>query len=187
MASLKHLAAAASLAVLLPACATAPYDSSARVLQPPKTYRFLPDKAVLAAEEAAVSNTGYWHEQVEAAIARKLATKGYTEIKSGDTDLILAFHVIIHQDNKTTFLDNYAGYELSAKEQAEQADIRKYLTAPGAKNRSILIIDVIDPKKREVVWREWTQAPARERLTAREQQRRIEGAVKIIFSQFPPK
>ena len=186
MAFIKHIAAAAALLALLPACSTVPSDHSAQVLHPPKTYRFLPDKAVLAAQEAAVSNTAYWHDQVEAAIARKLATRGYTEIKSGDTDLIVAFHVIIHQGNKTTFLDNYAGYELSAKEQAEQADIRQYLNGPGAKDRSILIVDVIDPQKREVVWREWTQAPAREHLTAREQQRRIEGAVKIIFSQFPP-
>ncbi len=194
MGYFKPIALALTVASLFSACAgprhrsTVEHRSEAEVLAPPKTFHFLPDKAVAAAEEAGVSNAPFWHAEVEKAISAKLNKKGYREDPSASTDLIVAFHVIIQHGKETTFLDNYAGYRLSAKEQAEQADIERYLNAPGSKDRRILIVDIIDPTKREVVWREWTQAPIRSsKLTAAQQSKGITAAVKKIFSEFPPK
>lgn len=172
--------------LLFAGCASTRHRTTQDLLTPPKTFQFLPDKAILAAEEASVSNAVYWHTEVEKAIAYQMVLKGFAEQTTGPTDLLVAFHVIIQHGEQTTFLDNYAGYSLSAKEQAEQADIEKYLTAPGSKDRSILIVDVIDPVKRQIVWREWTQAPARTRVSAAQRERAIQRAVRKIFSDFPP-
>src|SRR5690606_16253367 len=136
MRSLFTLAAAL---LLLAGCASTRHRTTQDLLTPPKTFQFLPDKAILAAEDASVTNAVYWHTEVEKAIAYHLVLKGFNEQTTGSTDLLVAFHVILQHGEQTTFLDNYSGYSLSEKEQAEQADIEKYLTAPGSKDRSILI------------------------------------------------
>ncbi|HWL53018.1 MAG TPA: DUF4136 domain-containing protein [Chthoniobacteraceae bacterium] len=178
--------ALAATLLLFAGCASTRHRTTQELLTPPKTFQFLPDKAILAAEEAAVSNAVYWHTEVEKAIAYQLVLKGFSEQTTGSTDVLVAFHVILQRGEQTTFLDNYSGYSLSAKEQAEQADIEKYLTAPGTKNRSILIVDVIDPVKQQVVWREWTQAPTRTGVSTAQRERAIQKAVRKIFSDFPP-
>lgn len=183
---MRSFAALVSTLLLFAGCASTSHRTTQDILTPPKTFQFLPDKAILAAEEASVSNAGYWHTEVEKAIAYQLVLKGFSEKTAGPSDVVIAFHVIVQRGEQTTFLDNYAGYSLSAKEQAEQADIEKYLTAPGNKNRSILIVDVIDPVKRQVIWREWTQAPARTKVSATQLEKGIQRAVKKIFSDFPP-
>jgi hypothetical protein len=184
----KPLVLLAAAAAFLPACAS--LNSSAdRRLVPPKSYDFLPDKAIVAAEAAGVSNAPYWHRQVEKSIETQLAQKGYVRNSGDSRNLLVAFHVITQHGNKVALLDNYAGYNLSAQERAEQAHIEDFLKAPGAKNRRILIVDVIDPAKREVVWREWVQAPDRTlgRRNAAKQQQAIDRAVSEVLSKFPPK
>jgi len=188
MKFLKPLVLLAAAAVFLPACAS--LNSSAdRRLAAPKSYDFLPNKAIVAAEEAGVSNAPYWYGQVEKSIEAQLAAKGYVRANGDSRNLLVAVHVISQHGKQVSLLDNYAGYNLSARERAEQAHIDEFLKAPGAKDRRILIVDVIDPAKREVVWREWVQAPDRTptRRNAAKQQHAIDRAVAEILSKFPAK
>ncbi len=177
---------AAVTTLLAASCSSVPRGGS--FLAPPKSYAFLPDKTMEAADAAGLSNMPYWHSKVEEAISAELGKKGYTlasNVRAGE--LVVAIHVITQRGNKTSFLDNYFGYTLSAKEQAEQPELITFLQTPGAKNRAILIIDVIDPVKREVVWRDWTQNPIKRQINAKVQEQRIVAAVHKILSGFPPK
>lgn len=178
--------ALAAALVLLPSCASISPSSGDDRLRPPQTYYHLPDKAVDAGD--AVSNVGYWHHEVEKAIDRQLKAKGFTAA-GPDAPLFVAFHVISQHGREFTLLDNYQGYKLSPKEQKEQKEIENFLTSPGAKDRRILIIDVIDAKQRQIIWRDWVQAPDKPinaRRTAKEQARQIDKAVAFIMAKFPP-
>lgn len=187
MRFLYSLAAAVSL-VLVTSCSTVPRGEDLSVLNPPKSFAFLPDKTMIAADEAGLSNAPYWHGKVEEAIAVDLTRKGYTLVSDPRAgQLLVAMHVITQRGDQTTFLDNYSGYTLSAKEQAEQPEIETFLKTPGNANRSILIIDVIDPQQRVILWRDWTQAPLRKHPSAKTLERGITRAVHRILSGFPPK
>lgn len=185
--TIKYTAAILALA-LLPACTTVRQHTTVvdKRLIAPKSYSFLPDKSVLAAEEAGVSNAPYWHRQTEKAIERVLEKKGYVRTREGRGDLVIAFHRLDQWGKNFTVLDNYSGYRLSAKEQREQAESIAKLVAnvkPG-KERHTLVIDVIDPEQREVVWREMTHSNATLRSTAKNQ-KYIEEAVEKILKHFP--
>jgi len=173
---------------LLPACGTLRQSSSGvdRRLVPPKSYSFLPDKSALAAEEVG-SNAPYWHQQTEKAIERVLEKKGYVRAKEGRGDLVIAFHRVDQWGKNLTILDNYSGYTLSPKEQREQAESIAKLVAnvkPG-RERHTLVIDVIDPERREVVWREMTHSNASLHSRAARNQKYIDEAVTKILRHFP--
>ncbi len=186
--TIKSIAAVLALAAL-PACSTLrqhPPGVDKRLL-PPKSYSFLPDKSVLAAEEAGVSNAPYWHQQTEKAIERVLEKKGYVRATQGRGDLVIAFHRVDQWGKNLTILDNYSGYTLSPKEQREQAESIARLAAnvkPG-RERHTLVIDVIDPERREVVWREMTHSNASLRSKAARNQKYIDEAVNKILKHFP--
>lgn len=186
----KHFVAFSALAaaaLLFPSCASISPSSGDDRLRPPQAYYHLPDKAADASE--AVSNVGYWHHEVEKSLDRHLQAKGFTPAGQ-EAPLYVAFHVISQHGRDFALLDNYQGYVLSPKEQEEQKEIENFLTAPGAKDRRILIVDVIDAKRRQIIWRDWVQAPDKPvgaRRTAKEQSRQIDRAVSFIMAKFPPR
>lgn len=187
MRKLSLFATLGAASLLLASCASVSLSSSDERLRPPQSYYHLPDQAADAAE--AVSNVGYWHEEVEKSLDRHLQAKGFTKSDSS-APLYVAFHVISQHGRTFTLLDNYQGYTLTPKEQSEQKEIENFLTAPGATNRRILIVDVIDIKQRKIIWRDWVQAPDKasgSRRTAKEQRQQIDRAVSFIMAKFPPR
>ena len=121
------------------------------------TFRFLPDKSREASE--AVSNTSYWRGEIGQDILAAMNRKGYRFFPNRKTDLLVAYHIVLVENEAVTTLDNYSGYDLTA-DQAAQADLAQFQDAkrPGAASKGILIIDFIDPAKKQLLWRGWGKA-----------------------------
>lgn len=184
---LKTTALLALAVGMLPACTTLRQTTAVDSrLVAPKSYSFLPDKSILAAEAANVSNAPYWHRQTEKAIEAVLLKKGYVKTKEGG-NLLVAFHRLDQYGKNFTLLDNYSGYTLSAKEKGEQAaSVAKLVkdVRPGDE-RHTLVIDVIDPVRREVLWREMTHTSENTRKNATVRQKYVNESVAEILADFP--
>jgi|HubBroStandDraft_6_1064221.scaffolds.fasta_scaffold14235_3 hypothetical protein len=121
------------------------------------TFRFLPDKSQEASE--AVSNTSYWRGEIGQDILAAMNGKGYRFFPNRKTDLLIAYHIVLVENEAVTTLDNYSGYNLTA-DQAAQADLAQFQDPkrPGEASKGILIIDFIDPTKKQLLWRGWGKA-----------------------------
>jgi hypothetical protein len=121
------------------------------------TFRFVPDKSLVAAQ--AVSNSAYWREQIGQNIVAALNAKGYRFFPTRQTDFLVAYHIVLKEGESITTLDNYSGYNLSPGEET-QADLTRFQNPkrPGEAATGTLIIDIVDPRQRRILWRGYTTA-----------------------------
>jgi hypothetical protein len=121
------------------------------------TFRFLPDQSREASE--AVSNNSYWRGEIGQDILSAMNAKGYRFFPNRKTDLLVAYHIVLVENEAVTTLNNYSGYNLTAN-QAAQADLAQFQDPlrPGQASKGILIIDFIDPMKKKLLWRGWAKA-----------------------------
>jgi hypothetical protein len=148
------------------------------------TFRFLPDKSSAAAE--AVSNTAYWRGEIGQDILAAMNAKGYRFFPNRKTDLLVAYHIVLVENEAVTTLDNYFGYNLTASQMA-QADLSQFQNPkrPGEASKGILIIDFIDPKKKSLLWRGWAKAKFDRTLPGASLKKLAKEAVDSILAKFP--
>jgi hypothetical protein len=131
---------------------------------------------------AAVSNAPFWQSQIEAAITSVLEQKGYRESAlARKADLLVAFHVVLRQGEYVTIFDNYSGYKLPTA-RAASAGIAKLAAAPnGQAEIGTLVIDIIDPGTKTIIWRGWGRAD----IKKNPEQKEIRRIAAQILRNFP--
>jgi hypothetical protein len=150
------------------------------------SFRLLPNRVMEAAE--AVSNSPYWYSQIGKAIAEGLSRKGYRQAGHAKADLLVAYHLVLKRTEAVTVLNNYSGYDLSRSEIA-QTDLAKFTDPkkPGEAPLGLLIIDIIDPTHRQLLWRGW----AKTNLTGNRDPKRLSGLITDVVARtlanFPSK
>jgi hypothetical protein len=178
-----------TLAILVAGCSTVQEAASVEVQSPQvsgndvgrrTSFAFVPHLNREAA--AAVSNAPFWQNRIEAAITSVLEQKGYREsVQVRKADLLVAFHVVLRQGEYVTIFDNYSGYKLPAA-KAASAGIAKLAAEPnGQAEIGTLVIDIIDPGTKTIIWRGWGRADVKKSPEEREI-RRIAAA---ILRNFP--
>jgi Domain of unknown function (DUF4136) len=120
------------------------------------TFRFVADKNQAAAE--AVASGPDWRDLLSQDILAALNVKGYRFFPNRQTEMWVAFHIVLVENESVTTLDNYLGYSLTPG-QAAQADLSQFQDPnhPGQASKGTLIIDFIDPKKKTLLWRGWAK------------------------------
>jgi hypothetical protein len=148
------------------------------------TFRFVPDKSQAAAE--AVASGPDWRGLISQDILTAMNTKGYRFFPNRQTDLLVAFHIVLVDNESVTTLDNYLGYPLTAGQSA-QADLSKFQDPnhPGEASKGTLIIDFIDPKKRALLWRGWAKTKVDLNQSGEKLQALAKAAVDQILAKFP--
>ena len=178
-----------TLAILVTGCSTIEEATSVEVQSPQvsdnnvgrrASFAYVPHLNQEAA--AAVSNAPFWQSRIEAAITSVLEQKGYREsAQVRKANLLVAFHVVLRQGEYVTIFDNYSGYKLPAA-KAATAGIAKLAAAPnGQAEIGTLVIDIIDPGTKTIIWRGWGRADVKKSPEEREI-RRIAAA---ILRNFP--
>jgi hypothetical protein len=178
-----------TLAILVAGCSTVQEAASVEVQSPQvsgnnvgrrTSFAFVPHLNQEAA--AAVSNAPFWQNRIEAAITSVLEQKGYREsAQVRKADLLVAFHVVLRQGEYVTIFDNYSGYKLPTA-KAASAGIAKLAAEPnGQAEIGTLVIDIIDPGTKTIIWRGWGRADVKKSPEEREI-RRIAAA---ILRNFP--
>ena len=148
------------------------------------TFRFVPDKSQAAAE--AVASGPDWRAVIGQDILAALNAKGYRFFPNRQTDLLVAYHIVLVENENVTTLDNYLGYQLTAG-QAAQADLARFQDPnhPGEASKGTLIIDFIDPKKKVLLWRGWAKTKFDRNQSGDKLQALAKEAVDRILAKFP--
>jgi hypothetical protein len=178
-----------TLAILVTGCSTLQQAATVEVHSPQvsdnnvgrrTSFAYVPHLNQEAA--AAVSNAPFWQSRIEAAITSILEQKGYREsAQVRKADLLVAFHVVLRQGEYVTVFDNYSGYKLPTA-RAASAGIAKLAAAPnGQAEIGTLVIDIIDPGTKTIIWRGWGRADVKKSP----EQKEIRRIAAAILRNFP--
>ena len=113
-------------------------------------------------------------KRIKSAIERELSSRGYT-ITDSDPDLIIHYHIVI--DDQSVIATEPYGYFYGPYWLRTQTNIYSY-------SEGTLIIDLMDPKTNNLVWRGWATA-AIDTITQDQTEEMINRAVAKIFKRFP--
>jgi hypothetical protein len=178
-----------TLAIMVAGCTTLQEATTVEVQSPQlggnnvgqrTSFAFVPHLNREAA--AAVSNAPFWQSQIEAAITSILEQKGYRgSAQVRKADLLVAFHVVLRQGEYVTIFDNYSGYKLPTA-RAASAGIAKLAAAPnGQAEIGTLVIDIIDPGTKTIIWRGWGRAD----IKKNPEQKEIRRIAAEVLRNFP--
>jgi hypothetical protein len=136
-------------------------------------------------DDDALSANPLVKKRVIAGVDKALQAKGFVEGNASDADFV----VIVHAGNKQkTQITNYGygGYGYGRYGMGwggyggyGQTDVYQY-------DETTLVIDIIDAKKKEMVWRGTVTGVVQELPNQEEQQKRIDAVVDRMLSDFPP-
>jgi hypothetical protein len=120
--------------------------------------------------------------RIVAAIEMELAAKGMTK-NDAKPDVVAVYHVAFDkQQDITAYSSGYGGYGYRWGGGWGTTDVRVNQILVGT-----LIIDVADANKQEVVWRGMGVKEVDTQAKADKRDKNINGAVKKILQNFPPK
>lgn len=145
------------------------------------TFDFLPDPSLEAA--GAVSNRPYWAKRIRDTISADLTKKGYKRVRGGGPGMLIAHHIVRQTGDATSVNSNYTGYKLTDMQQS-QANLNALVPPSGS---GTLVIDVIDPVKKEIVWRTSKQTTLKTLDTADEREKALGAIVADALSSIPAK
>jgi len=109
-----------------------------------RTYGWAPADELPTGDPRLDSNR-FFSERVRAAVELELAPRGLVKVASGSPDLLVHYHARVEQAIESADLDRDYG-------RCATTDCRPYVYAAGT-----LLIDLIDPRTKSVVWRGWAE------------------------------
>jgi hypothetical protein len=136
------------------------------------TYRWVPAKVKQKNPRARMRNP-LMEKRIKAAMDAELSVKGLRRLESGRPDILVTYHLGARDKiNVTNY--NYGYWRRGYRGHAVQ--VHKY-------KEGTLVIDIIDGKRKQLVWRGWgTQVIER----SENPEEKIKNAVKKILEQYPP-
>ena len=126
-------------------------------------------------------NPMYYNElndkRIKTAIAGELKNRGY-QISGNQPDILIHYHIVI-QDRMEIVTEPY-GYSYTPYWMHRRSAIIPY-------REGSLVIDMMDTRSKNLIWRGWAVAPIDRRYTSEESAELIKLAVAKIFRKFPGK
>jgi hypothetical protein len=118
-------------------------------------------------------------QRIEAAIEDVLAGRGYALAEQAPPDFLVAYHVAVERKLEARTL--YSGYNTGVwiGPMWSETYIDEY-------QLGTLLIDVIEPTRKEVVWRGRAQARVQEWSSPEQREARVREAVEKVLAKFPP-
>jgi Domain of unknown function (DUF4136) len=125
-------------------------------------------------------NPIYYNElndkRIKMAVTAEMVKLGYLQ-KEHNPDLIIHYHIIV--EDQSTVLGDPLGYH-GAYWIGLDSQVYKY-------KMGTLIIDIMDPKSKNLIWRGWAKAFVDEQASPRQVNQLVNKATRRMFNQFPKK
>ena len=120
-------------------------------------------------------------ERVVLSLERALDTCGYTVVDDhAEADLVLSWHVVAHEKTDVRGYDATSYYQCwRCGPSVSDFSVRRY-------TEGTFIVDMIDPKLNQSVWRGVIQGRLKSNPDSVGQQGRFDAAALEMFSDFPP-
>jgi hypothetical protein len=145
-----------------------------------KTYSWLP---LPRAGDARINNE-FVAEHVVPEVDRILAEKGFQKDTTGTAEFKVGYIVTVQDITDVKSVNTYYGYEYGYDGASGPGYTKTYDTSY---EKGSLIIDMIDIKSEQLIWRGTAQAKANPDADPNKRQQRLEEAVQKILKEFPPK
>ena len=147
-----------------------------------KTYTFAPTPENLTKTNAAQAqiHSGILDKRIKASIDMVMADRGLDSFKGGG-DLLVVFHLgVADKLQVTDWGYSYSPYYYRGAYGGRQIDVYQY-------QEGQLIIDLVDAKSKQLVWRgTGTKALSDRQLTPEQEQVKLDEVVWKIMESFPP-
>ena len=128
-------------------------------------------------------NDGLINQRIEKAVDDVLKTKGMRRVmKRADASLLVTEHINVKQKlrvNTTNYGYGYGRWGYWGGPGYVDTRVGQY-------QQGTLVLDFIDAKKNELVWRGTAQSRIREMKTPAEREKSVRAAVAAILAKYPP-
>jgi len=143
-----------------------------------KTYSWAPSK-----RDQTVSQINA--QRIHTAVDAALAAKGFQKVPSGG-DFMVAYIATTAQQTDYTTTNDYYGYGWGRWYGAGGGMSTSRTTAYNW-TQGTLVLDIVDGKSNEMVYRATAEAEVNQDLSPAERQTRLNGAAVQMLEKFPPK
>ncbi|MGH7596601.1 MAG: DUF4136 domain-containing protein [bacterium] len=138
------------------------FDANANFAQY-KTFDFMPHR----------TGNPLNNKRIEAAIKQELIAKGLQKQAAGKPDLLVAYHTNVKDKiDVDTYGYRYGRY---GRRVGTYTTVQKY-------QQGTVVVDLVDAKERELVWRGWAKGEASESIA----KEKIDDTIAKILAKYPP-
>lgn len=157
---------------------TTDYDPNADFTRV-RTYAWLDETSGVQGDRPDV--TSLLDRRIRRAVDGELQRKGWSGVERAEADALVAYHLGVETKLDVNTIDTGYGYGRWGYRGgvSTQTTVTEY-------QEGTLLIDVIDPKSKQLIWRGSGQARIRRSSTPEQREQRIDEAVAEILKSFPP-
>jgi len=119
--------------------------------------------------------------RIRMAVENQLREQGFVKKTNGSADFWVGYHAAVQSKLDVNTIDTYYGYGRRWGGGVVVTETQVYEYDEGT-----LVIDIVDPKTRKLVWRGSAQAEVNISKKPEKRQERVNKAVRMILNQFPP-
>lgn len=177
MKFIKNITAFCLAFTVLAGCANAPDISS----DYDQNYPFSNVKTYAWLENTGSNYTNLVGKRIINAADKALGDKGLILSDAGKADVIVTYNVSVSEEiNVFEHYDSW-GYSpyFGPRPMHHTTHVRKY-------NKGTLILDIIDNKKKTVIWRGSAQSTVKDNVSPEERTAKINQAISDMLASFPP-
>ena len=140
-----------------------------------RTYNWRPDTPPDTGDPR--FDTPWLGTRVRTAVNRVLAAKGYQKSTGGSPDFVVGYYLVL-KERTTDFvtINRRFGYGWGGFPETHSDDY----------TQGTLLIDVIDPKTMQLMWRGSASGVVDRTASREKRERRITAAVDAVLKKFPP-
>ncbi|MHC4550980.1 MAG: DUF4136 domain-containing protein [Planctomycetota bacterium] len=119
--------------------------------------------------------------RVRGAVERHLAAQGYRKVSAEDADFLVAYHAAVERKLDLEALYGPYGYgpHYGAWGPGHETVVREY-------EEGSLLLDVLEPKRHQLIWRGSARAVVDRTATPEERSALVDKAVAKMLDRFPP-
>ncbi|RJP58986.1 MAG: DUF4136 domain-containing protein [Candidatus Auribacter fodinae] len=174
----------AVLLLTLSGCApftiTTNYDTEANFASL-KTFDWMPNARITVNDPRVIDHVV--ESNIRSAVISALAEKGYTMDTSGNPDFYVAYHASLQEKTDTVTYNRYYGYTGRYEYWGPQMEETYTYTY----DEGTLILDFIDAKTKQPIWRGSAKADVRFNNSPEQKRNKVNQAVTEMLKTFPPK
>jgi hypothetical protein len=151
------------------------------------SYDFLAVKSYAWLEQAPedAQFAGLYGVRVVDAVDEQLAFRGMKKVAADKADILVAYHLIVDTKYDVDTFYNSWGYR-SFRGPGSGFGIGMYDTRVREYKVGTLLVDMIDPKLKQVVWRGSASSRVKKNLEPTERDQQIREAVAELMAPYPP-
>jgi hypothetical protein len=145
-----------------------------------RSYAWLDERSGVQGDRADV--TSLLDRRVRRAVDTELQHKGWRLVSRGEADALVAYHLGVETRLDVNTIHSGYGYGRGAYHGgvATHTTVSEY-------QEGTLLVDVIEPESKQLIWRGSGQSRLRRSSTPEQREQRIDEAVAQILESFPPK